>query len=290
MEETWTILRVLHWTTDYFKRKGLAQPRADAEVLLAHVLNTERIQLYLRFDQPLGPHELATYRDAVKRRAGREPTQYITGKQEFWSLDLEVSPAVLIPRPETELLVELGLELLPKPGSKVLDLCTGSGAVAIALAKEREDLSIVATDRSVDAITLAKRNAARNGLEHRIEFVVMDLFSALRSSEACFDCIVSNPPYIGDEEIPALAPEVRDHEPMLALIGGGPAGIGVLSRILADFHPFLEPGGSLLLEIGATQKETLAEKAHALPGRPAVAFHKDYAGLTRILQITTGNR
>lgn len=290
MEEAWTILRVLHWTTDYFKRKGLAQPRADAEVLLAHVLKTERIQLYLRFDQPLGPNELAGYREAVKRRAGREPTQYITGRQEFWSLDLEVSPAVLIPRPETELLVELAQNLLPPRPATVLDLCTGSGAIALALAKEREDLRIVATDRSVDAIAVARRNAARNGLGHRIEFLAMDLFSAFQPGKARFDCILSNPPYIGDTEFSTLAPEVRDYEPMLALRGGGPEGTTTLFRILDDFCPYLEPGGSLLLEIGAGQRKALADKAHALPGHPEVTFHKDYADLTRILQITTGKR
>jgi release factor glutamine methyltransferase len=290
MEETWTILRVLRWTTDYFRRKGLAQPRADAEVLLAHVLGTERIQLYLHYDQPLSSDELAGYRDAVKRRANREPTQYITGRQEFWSLDLEVSPDVLIPRPETELLVEICLTLLKKSPARVLDLCTGSGAIALALAREREDLRIVATDKSLEAVALARRNAARNGLRHRVDFVVTDLFSGLQSGADLFDAIVSNPPYIGDVEFPGLAPEVREHEPELALRGGGPEGIDVLARILDGFHRYLEPGGTLLLEIGHNQREALTERARHLTGAPTYTFHKDYSDFTRILHITTANR
>jgi release factor glutamine methyltransferase len=290
MQETWTILRVLRWTTDYFRRKGLSQPRADAEVLLADVLKTERLQLYLRYDQPLDPHELAAYRDAVKRRANREPTQYITGRQEFWSLDLEVSPAVLIPRPETELLVEICLKLLNKRSARVLDLCTGSGAVALALAKERGDLRIVATDRSFEAVALARRNAARNGLEYRVDFLVTDLFSGLQSGTARFDAILSNPPYIGDAEFPDLAPEVREHEPELALRGGGAEGIDLLTLILDEFDRYLEPGGALLLEIGHSQRDLLTEKACHLTGAPTFEFHKDYSDLTRILHITTGSR
>lgn len=290
MEETWTILRVLQWTADYFRRKGLTQPRADAEVLLAHVLNTERIQLYLRHDQPLGPLELARFREAVRRRATREPAQYITGRQEFWSLDLEVSPAVLIPRPETELLVELSLKLLPNRPSRVLDLCSGSGAIALALASERTDLHIVATDRSLEAIELARRNAARNGLKERVQFLVADLFEGLALARARFDVIVSNPPYVGDDELASLAPEVRDHEPMLALRGGGPDGTETLGRILDAFPAFLEPGGTLLLEIGPSQREAMEGRARLLAGSPTVEFHRDYADLTRVLHITTNNR
>lgn len=289
MEQTWTILKVLQWTSDYFRRKGLVQPRADAEVLLAHVLKTERIQLYLRYDQPLSPRELAGYREAVKRRAGREPTQYITGRQEFWSLDLEVSPAVLIPRPETELLVEIGLKLLKKRPARVLDLCTGSGAIALALASEREDLQIVATDKSVEAILVAGRNAARTGLRHRIDLLVSDLFAALKPGSARFDLIVSNPPYIGDEELAGLAPEVRMYEPEMALRGGGAQGIDVTARILEELAAYLEPGGSMLLEIGHDQEEALAVKARSLACMRAFEFHKDYSNITRILQLTKIN-
>ena len=151
MDEKWTVLKVLQWTTAFFERKHLEQPRASAEVLLAHVLRMERLQLYLNFDRPLTSAELTAYRATIQRRAAREPTQYITGKQEFWSLELEVTPAVLIPRPETEVLVERTLELAGDSGKCVLDLGTGSGAVAVALAHERPNLKIIASDRSLAA-------------------------------------------------------------------------------------------------------------------------------------------
>ena len=147
MEERWTVLRVLQWTAEYFGRKGVEQPRAGAEVLLAHVLGMERIQLYLNFDRPLAPDELASYRELIRRRAAREPTQYITGRQEFWSLEFAVTPDVLIPRPETELLVEKALELVRGSSKRVLDLGTGSGAIAVALAHECKTIQVVATDQ-----------------------------------------------------------------------------------------------------------------------------------------------
>jgi release factor glutamine methyltransferase len=196
----------------------------------------------------------------------------------------------LIPRPETELLVELCLGLLDDRPSRVLDLCCGSGAIALALASERDDLQIVATDKSIEAIALAKSNAARNGLQQRIEFLATDLFSGLCPSRPGFDVIVSNPPYVGDNEIHWLAPEVREHEPLLALRGGGPDGIGTLIRILDEFQGFLKPGGTLLLEIGHKQREALTEKARLLAGSPAFEFHKDYSELTRVLRVTTHNR
>ena len=176
MEERWTVLKVLQWTTEYFGLKGIDQPRASAEVLLAHVLGMERIQLYLNFDRPLAPAELASYRELIRRRAAREPTQYITGKQEFWSLDFEVTPAVLIPRPETELLVEKALELVRGTAKRVLDLGTGSGAIAIALAHECPTIQVVATDKSCAALLVARRNAFRHHVEERIALVATDLF------------------------------------------------------------------------------------------------------------------
>ncbi len=165
MEERWTVLKVLQWTTEYFTLKGIDQARASAEVLLAHVLGVERIQLYLNFDRPLAADELASYRALIRRRAAREPTQYIIGKQEFWSLEFEVTPAVLIPRPETELLVEKALALTRDTSKRVLDLGTGSGAIAIALAHECPNLRVVATDSSCAALLVARRNAARHHVE-----------------------------------------------------------------------------------------------------------------------------
>lgn len=161
-EAPWTILKVLQWTTGYFQRQEIEQARANAEVLLAHVLGLERIQLYLRHDQPLTGDELAKFREVVRRRAAREPTQYITQKQEFWSLDFEVTPSVLIPRPETELLVELAAEILGTASAHVLDLGTGSGAIAVALAHQCPNLAVVAIDSSPAALEVARRNAVRH--------------------------------------------------------------------------------------------------------------------------------
>ena len=290
MEDAWTILKVLQWTSDYFKRKGIPQPRSDAEVLLAHALGLERLQLYLRHDQPLAGSELARFRDLVKRRAAREPTQYITGRQEFWSLELEVTPATLIPRPETEVLVEKALELVESRPVRILDLGTGSGAIALALAHEAPQISVLATDRSPEALEVARRNARRHGLEGRISFACMDLFEALRPDGRLFQLVVSNPPYIGDADIPHLPPEVGFFEPRDALRGGGPLGIDLLVRILAQIPPFLQGGGHLLMEIGPGQEDPLARMASEITGIANFQFLKDYSGMVRVLHVQMSER
>ncbi len=283
MEEKWTILRVLQWTTEYLGSKGVEQPRADAEVLLAHVLGVERIQLYLNYDKPLAPHELARYRAMIRRRASSEPTQYITGRQEFWSLDFEVTPDVLIPRPETEVLVERGLEILNSGPAFILDLGTGSGAIAIALAHECPDFRVIAVDRSFGALRVATRNAARNGVIEHIYFVLTDLFEAL-SPEPVFDLIVSNPPYISEMEFLDLAPEIANYEPHSALRGGGVHGLDLIRRILAQFPWYLKPGGSMLMEIGLGQAEILEkEMSRGFSGR--FGFFEDYSGIRRVLHV-----
>ncbi len=283
MEEAWTVLKVLQWTTGYLKEKGLAQPRADAEVLLAHVLGVERVQLYINFDKPLGGEELARYRGLIRRRSAFEPTQYITGKQEFWSLDFEVTPAVLIPRPETEVIVEKALEIAGDRPTLVLDIGTGSGAIAVALAHEREEIRVVAADKSRQAIEVARRNAGKNGVAGRIFFTVMDLFEAL-AVRPLFDIIVSNPPYVSDEEFLDLAPEIANYEPQTALLGGGERGLAVIKRILGKFSAYLKPQGSLLMEIGLGQAEILETTlAGDFPGR--FEFIRDYSGVRRILHV-----
>ncbi len=290
MEEVWTILKVLQWTADYFKRKGIPQPRADAEVLLANALGLERIQLYLRFDQPLGGDELMRFREFVKRRAAREPTQYITGRQEFWSLDLEVSPATLIPRPETEVLVEKAIELIEDRPLRVLDLGTGSGAIALALAREASQISLVATDRSIDALQVAHRNARRHGLDRRIAFVAMDLLEAFIPTAQPFDLVVTNPPYIGDLELPDLSPEVGTYEPMGALRGGGPYGTDLIVSILDRVPSFLPGGGHLLMEIGQGQEKLLDRMLSEKTGVAQFRFFKDYSGVVRVLHIQMTER
>lgn len=284
MEEQWTVLNVLRWTTQYFSEKGFEQPRADAEVLLAHALGVERIQLYLNYDKPLSAEELALFRGLVRRRASFEPTQYITGKQEFWSLDFEVTPAVLIPRPETEVLVEKALEIGGNEPSLVLDIGTGSGAIAVAMAHERTAMRIVAADKSWSAIEVARRNAARHGVADRIFFVVADLFGAI-APLPLFDLIVSNPPYVSDAEILDLSAEIANYEPRCALRGGGKRGLALIRNILEEFQSRLKPKGSLLMEIGLGQAEILeAEFSESPAGR--FRFLEDYSGIKRVLHVS----
>lgn len=283
MEEQWTVLKVLQWTTQYFTGKGIEQPRASAEVLLAHVLGTERIQLYLNHDKPLGREELDRFRDYVRRRAAFEPTQYIVGKQEFWSLEFEVTPAVLIPRPETEIVVEKALELANGPSPLVLDLCTGSGAIAVAIAHERQDIRVVATDISSAALAVARKNAARNGVLDRVRFAGMDLFDALAYAPR-FDLIVSNPPYVSESEMLDLAPEIANYEPRSALSGGGENGLEIVERILGSYERYLKKPGSLLIEIGRPQARVLeGELCGRMPGK--FEFIRDYAGIRRVLHL-----
>lgn len=285
MEEKWTVLKVLQWTTAFFERKKLEQPRASAEVLLAHVLKMERIQLYLNFDRPLTPTELTSYRAAIQRRAAREPTQYITGKQEFWSLELEVTSAVLIPRPETELLVEKTLQLVGNSAKRVLDLGTGSGAIALALARECPALRVIASDRSYEALQVASRNARRHHLQERVAFVAGDLLEAFTAAVAPFDIIVSNPPYINEKEFPALAPEIIQYEPTSALLAG-PEGLAVIRRIIGEAPGYLRSEGSLLLEIGAGHAELLREELPKADGFAHFEFLRDYSGILRVLHLT----
>lgn len=290
MEEAWTILKVLRWTADYFQGKGIPQARTDAEVLLAHALGLERIQLYLRFDQPMAIGELACFREMVKRRAAREPVQYITGRQEFWSLELEVTPATLIPRPETEILVEKALELIQGRPLRILDIGTGSGAIALALAHDAPQVTIVATDRSPDALRVAQRNARRHGLESRVQFAAMDLFEAIRPNRSPFDLVVSNPPYIGDRELRDLPPEVGRYEPPGALHGGGPLGIDLPARILDQAPSILQCGGHLLMEIGQGQAEILTRRASGQSGVVRCGLIRDYSGMDRVLHVEMSER
>ncbi len=283
MEESWTILKVIQWTTEYLRSKGFDQPRADAEVLLAHVLGLERVQLYINFDRPLAGEELARYRGLIRRRGAHEPTQYITGRQEFWSLDFEVTPAVLIPRPETEVIVEKALGIAGDGPALVLDLGTGSGAIAVALAHEREGISVIAVDKSWPAIQVARKNAMRNGVAGRISFLVADLFEPL-AALPLFDIIVSNPPYISDAEFLDLAPEISNYEPQVALRGGGDRGLLLIGKILEQFEARLKPGGSLLMEIGLGQARILETPVpENWAGR--FEFIEDYSGIRRVLHV-----
>jgi release factor glutamine methyltransferase len=287
-QAAWTILRLLSWTSEYFASNDIEHPRADAEILLAHSLGLRRIDLYVQYDKPLTGEELARFRELVRRRAGREPVAYITGEKEFWSLPLKVTPEVLIPRPETECLVEAALAVfLKKEGGdpvRILDLGTGSGAIILALAAERPHDVLVAIDRSPSALAIAQENAELNGLASRIRFLNGDWFGPLDPEGEAFDLIVSNPPYIQREELEHLQPEIRRFEPVSAL-DGGPDGIDCLAHIILNAPRYLRPSGCLLLEIGHDQNSLLEAVVRRAGCYEEAVFLKDYSGLDRVLKV-----
>lgn len=247
---SWRLLDILENTSRFFASKGLENARLQAELLLAAVLGVKRLDLYLQFERPLHTSEVDRYREYVRQRLQRVPVQYITGVAAFRQLELTVTPAVLIPRPETEVLVDVALELLPA-GGRVLDLCCGSGAVALSLAQEAAAAEVVAADVSADALEVAKDNGQRCGLAERVEWHCGDLFAPLRGTEP-FDLVVANPPYVRRSGLAQLAPEVRDYEPHLAL-DGGEDGLAYYRRIAQEAADFICPGGYLLLEVGEGQ-------------------------------------
>jgi release factor glutamine methyltransferase len=277
-KSTWTILDVLRWTTGRFTERGLASPRLDAELLAAHALSLSRIQLYAQFDRPLDADELAGFRDLVKRRQGGEPIAYITGRKEFWSLELTVDARVLIPRPDTETLIDEALERLPiELAARVADVGTGSGAIALAIAKARPQAKLFATDISDDALSVARLNATQLGLV--VEFVQGALAEPLRP-HAPFDLIAANLPYIPSAEIPGLSAEVRS-EPVLALDGGAD-GLDLVRQLVQAAPSLLAPGGSLLLEIGAGQAPATAVIC-AEAGFVDIMARRDLAGIERVV-------
>jgi release factor glutamine methyltransferase len=261
------------------KEKGIESARLDAEVLLAHALGVPRIQIYLQFEKPLDAGEVDAYRELIRRRSRREPTAYITGSREFWSLDLRVDPRVLIPRPDTERLVETALERMSAPAGRLADLGTGSGAIALALLSERPEWFGVGTDLSGGALSLAEENARRLGLAERFEARSGDLLDPLGEEE--FDLLASNPPYIPSSDISGLEPEVSRHEPRAALDGGGD-GLDALRRIAAGAPRNLRPGGWLLLEFGVGQGEAVRALLAAAGAYDDVAVLDDYAGRPRV--------
>ena len=277
MGEVWTVLKLLRWTADYFKGRDIDSPRLDAELLLADTLKLDRVGLYLNFERPLQAGELAAYREQVRRRAGHEPLAYILGRAEFWSLPFKVTPAVLIPRPDTELLVEAALPLLAG-AARVLDVGTGSGALAIALAHERQAVTVTAIDLSAAALAVANENARTNGVAERIAFVETDL-AALPVGP--FELIVANPPYIPQGDLAGLMPEVRDFEPRLAL-DGGPDGLDAYRALGRQAGAVLAPGGWLLVEVGIGQAAAVQE-LFASAGLAEIFTARDLAGIERVV-------
>jgi len=280
-ERLWTILEILHWTTSFFKEKQIEPARLTAEVLLAHVLKKERIHLYVNHDQPLTPAERETFKALLRSRVQGTPTQYLTGRQEFWSMEFAVAPGILIPRPETEHLVEAAIERVKTLESpSIVDIGTGSGAIAISLHKELPHAAISACDISETALNIARRNAETLFPDgHQITFVQGDLFAPFAGQ--MFDLIVSNPPYISTEEYAGLAREIREHEPPTALLAGVD-GLDVYRRLIADAANYLRPSGWLLLEIGNTQAEAVTQLCKE-SGLTVEQVIKDYAGLDRVV-------
>ncbi len=284
-EPPWTILKILQWATPYFESRDVENPRASAEILLAHALGLRRIDLYVQYDKPLEPDELAGFKALVRRRIQREPVAYIIGEREFWSMQLKVTPDVLIPRPETELLVEKALEILSEtPASsprKILEMGTGSGAIVLALAAERPDCLFFASDRSPRALAVAQENARRHQPDMKIRFFGGDWFDPLRKGGIFFDLIISNPPYIRRDEIAGLQPEVARYEPLTAL-DGGPDGLDDLRHIIRAAPEWLVPGGMLLLETGSDQRQDVIRIGEDTGAYDSIRVIRDYAGLDRV--------
>jgi len=282
--ESWTVLRLILWSADYLEGKGIESGRLDAEHLLAHVVGVGRLQLYLDFERPLNRDELDGFRPLLKRRAAREPLQYIVGRHPFRELDLEVSPDVLIPRPETEVLVGEILDWMSaqqRPDATALDVGTGSGAIGLSLAFEGSFASVVATDVAEEALVVARRNRDAAQLEDTVELRRGELFGPLGMDER-FDVITSNPPYVAEVDEESLQPEVRDWEPRQALFAGAD-GLSVLRRLTAEAGRHIKVGGLLALEVGSGQAKAVVDLLSQAGGFEDMRIIRDYSGKERFV-------
>jgi len=285
---TLTVGEALRWATRLLASSGLESPRFEAELLLTHVLGADRAGLQIGRDEPLPPVTLARVTDLVRRRAAHEPAAYLLGRRAFYDLDLYVAPGVLIPRPESEQLVEVALSWCrshPDVCRRLVDVGTGSGALAIALARHVPEAHVIAIDDSAKALSVARRNVARYGLEERVTLVRGDLLNPLSGP---FDVIVANLPYVPSARLETLAPEVREHEPLRAL-DGGPDGLDVLRTFVPQVPARLASPGLLLLEIDEGQGGAVAALVHQhLPEASVTVLH-DLAGLERVVRASVGD-
>jgi release factor glutamine methyltransferase len=279
-----TVQEIITATAGYFEKHGVESPRLNAELLLAHVLGKKRLDLYLEFDRPLGERELDPLRALMKRRAAGEPLQHLLGSIEFHGRTFLCDARALVPRHETEHLVELLLGLPGKP-ARVLDVGVGGGVIALTLAAEWPEAAVDAIDISADALALAAENAERHGITGRVRFFKGDLFSALAPPIAQYDLMVANLPYIPAGDIPGLSREVRRDPP--GALDGGPDGIAIIREFLTQAPPHLLPGGMVALEIGAGQAEKLMEHLQ-LQGYKNIRATADYAGINRFLFANHG--
>lgn len=278
-----TVLEAIQKTADFFEPKGVDSPRLQAELLLAHVLKLPRMKLYLNFDRALTSGEVDAFRELVRRRGQREPLQHIVGSVSFCGLDIAANRNALIPRPETEVLAQLGWEFLqqhPSAAPTAFDFGTGTGCLPICLAVNCPRAQVWAGDISTEALTLARANAARHGVQERIQFIVSDGFAALAAGQR-FDLIVSNPPYIASAEIAALQPEVRDFDPRLAL-DGGTDGLEFYRILAGQGGAWLNPGGKIMVEFGDGQAAAIAE-IFSRENWVVEAIRQDYSPRDRFL-------
>lgn len=285
-QEQWTIKKLLEWIIAYFEKSGVDAPRLSAELLLCHVLGLERIQLYTLYDRIVGPDQLAALREMVRRAAAHEPIAYLVGRCEFYSLPLKITPECLIPRPETEHLVERAIDFLRTRtgGQYVLDLCTGSGCIAAAIAKNVPNVSVIATDINDSALKIAAENIARHKLTDKVKLLCGDLFDPILKGldQTHFDLIVCNPPYVSDLEYENLASNVREYEPKAALYGGAD-GLDVYKRILEKVEDFLQPDGTLMMEIGYAQGPAIRQMLETSGSFNNITIEKDFANNDRIV-------
>lgn len=284
-KKIWTIGELLQWTQEYFKKKDIASSRLDAEVLLSFLLHKDRIYLYVHFDEPLQSEELTAFRELIKKRAARVPVAYITKHKEFMGITFAVNKDVLIPRPETELLVETAIKHLEKDAViKFADIGTGSGAIAISLVKLRPKWQGVATDISAEALTVARENAIAQQVEDRLMFLQGDLLAPLAgvADATNLSAILANPPYIPYEQMADLEPEVQKYEPVLALTDNAD-GLSFYRRLVKNSAKFLTKGGFLACEIGIHQAKAIQELAEQDSNWGKVEILKDLAGIERVI-------
>jgi release factor glutamine methyltransferase len=316
-QTAWTILELLRWTTDYFRTKGVSEPRASAEVLLAHTLGISRLDLYLRYDQPLNSEELARFKALVVRRRNGEPVAYLTGHREFWSLDFQVTPAVLIPRPETETLVAAAVEAVKdfweggqgrmapaltenspepspptpygedvgagfKPAPWGLEIGVGSGAVVVALAKELPEINWIGVDISAAALAVAWDNARGHGVLERVHLLKCDLLNAFKPQPS-FDVLVANLPYVPQPEWEQLPRDIKDFEPRQALLAGKD-GLDLIRPLVQQAHQYIKAGGWVLLEVGDRQAEKVEELIQQSGAYDRVESIKDFSGIERVVR------
>ena len=285
-QSVWTIAQLLTWTTDFFRERGIENPRLDAEVLLGAVLGKDRMYLYVHFDEPLEPAELAVFRSHVKERAGHVPLAYVLGTREFMGLDFRVTRDTLIPRPDTELLVQCAVDFLRARTAEgrddltLADIGTGTGAIALSVLHYTEGTRADAVDISPAAAEVARENAERLGLAERIEVHVGDLTAPLAGHS--YDVILSNPPYIPTADISGLMPEVRSYEPHLAL-DGGRDGLALYRRLATDAPALLRDGGMFAVEVGIDEARDVAALMEAHPRIVRTEIHKDLGGIERVV-------